>query len=128
MTTTIEINETEWTATTAYYARYFALYALLMKIGVKSEIHDCTINIAQLLANHKILNQKLVNDIEEAKQTRIDTQYYVTTETNQKQIKQTAENARKFVLSIEQTIENITPNQIDTIRAALKQARQEARK
>ena len=99
-----------------------------MKIGVKSEIHDCTINIAQLLANHKILNQKLVNDIEEAKQTRIDTQYYVTTETNQKQIKQTAENARKFVLSIEQTIENITPNQIDTIRAALKQARQEARK
>ena len=40
MTATMEINETEWTATAAYYARYFALYALLMKIGVKSEIHD----------------------------------------------------------------------------------------
>jgi uncharacterized protein (UPF0332 family) len=69
MTATIEINETDWTATAAYYARYFALYSLLMKIGAKSEIHDCTTNIAQLLANHKILNQKLVDDIEEAKQT-----------------------------------------------------------
>jgi uncharacterized protein (UPF0332 family) len=64
----MQINETEWTATTAYYARYFALYALLMKIGAKSEIHDCTINIAQLLANNNILQQKLIDEIEQAKQ------------------------------------------------------------
>jgi uncharacterized protein (UPF0332 family) len=87
MTATIQINEADWTATTAYYARYFALYALLMKIGVKSEIHDCTINVAQLLANHGILPQKLVDDITEAKQTRIDTQYYVATDVSQKQIR-----------------------------------------
>jgi uncharacterized protein (UPF0332 family) len=68
MTATMQINETEWTATTAYYARYFALYALLMKIGAKSEIHDCTINIAQLLANNNILQQKLIDEIEQAKQ------------------------------------------------------------
>jgi len=121
MTAALQINETEWTATTAYYARYFALYALLMKIGVKSEIHDCTINIAQLLSNHGILHQKLFNDIAEAKQTRIDTQYYVATELNQKEIKQNAETARKFVLEIEQTIENITPEQINSVRTQLKQ-------
>ncbi len=78
MPATMQINETEWTATAAYYARYFALYALLMKIGAKSEIHDCTINVAQLLANHNILQQNLVDDIEEAKQTRIDAQYCVS--------------------------------------------------
>lgn len=72
MTAALQINEADWTATTAYYARYFALYALLMKMGVKSEIHDCTINLAQLLANHGILRQSLVNDIAEAKQERID--------------------------------------------------------
>src|SRR3989304_4742775 len=71
MTATMQINETEWTATAAYYARYFALYALLMKIGVKSEIHDCTINIAQLLANHGILRQKLVDEVAEAMHTGI---------------------------------------------------------
>jgi uncharacterized protein (UPF0332 family) len=128
MTAALQINEADWTATTAYYARYFALYALLMKIGVKSEIHDCTINMAQLLANHEILRQNLVNDLTEAKQTRIDTQYYVATELNQKEIIKNAEKARKFVLEIEQTIESITPKQINTIRALLKEAREAAKK
>jgi uncharacterized protein (UPF0332 family) len=121
MTAALQINEADWTATTAYYARYFALYALLMKIGVKSEIHDCTINVAQLLANHGILSQSLVNDIAEAKQARIDAQYYVATELNQKEIKKNAETARKFVLEIEQTIENVTSKQISTIRTYLKE-------
>jgi len=128
MTAALQINEADWTATTAYYARYFALYALLMKMGVKSEIHDCTINVAQLLANHRILSQNLVNDIAEAKQTRIDTQYYVATQLNQKEIRKNVETARKFVLEIEQTIENTTTKQINTIRTLLKKAREAARK
>ncbi len=33
----------EWAVSASYYARYFAVYALLQKIGVKCEIHDCTI-------------------------------------------------------------------------------------
>ena len=127
MTAALQIQETDWTATTAYYARYFALYALLMKIGVKSEIHDCTINIAKLLAKNKILNPHLINDITKAKQTRIDTQYYVAKELTQTDIKNNAEAARKFVLEIEQTTENITPEQINTIRAQLKKALETAK-
>ncbi len=38
-----EKDEIDWIFTTAYYARYFAFYALLQKCGIKSEIHDCTI-------------------------------------------------------------------------------------
>ncbi|MEA2003961.1 MAG: hypothetical protein U9O53_03295 [archaeon] len=30
---------------TAYYACYNALYSILMKCGIKSEIHDCTIEL-----------------------------------------------------------------------------------
>jgi len=127
MTAALQIKETDWTATTAYYARYFALYALLMKIGVKSEIHDCTINIAKLLAKNKILNPHLINDITKAKQTRIDTQYYVAKELTQTDIKNNAEAARKFVLELEQTTENITPEQINTIRAQLKKALETAK-
>ena len=128
MTAALKINEPDWIATTAYYARYFALYALLKKIGVKSEIHDCTINVAQLLVNHGIIGKRLVTDIAKAKQTRIDTQYYVATELNQEQIKQNAENARKFVLEIEQAIENITTKKINTIRTLLKEARETGKK
>jgi uncharacterized protein (UPF0332 family) len=116
MNATLQIKETDWTATTAYYARYFALYSLLMKIGIKSEIHDCTIAIAKLLAQKGILNEDLVNDISTSKQIRIDTQYYVERELNKASIKRNATNARKFVLRVEKAIENVTPDQIETIR------------
>lgn len=37
----------EWQISSAYYAMYFSLYALFMKIGLKSEIHKCTITFMQ---------------------------------------------------------------------------------
>ena len=58
-----------------------------MKIGVKSEIHDCTINVAKLLSKIGILNPRLIDDVKKAKQTRIDTQYYVEKELAQTDIK-----------------------------------------
>jgi uncharacterized protein (UPF0332 family) len=67
MTAAAKINETDWILTTAYYARYFALYALLTKIGIKSEIHDCTINLAKLLSDNGILNHPLIRDLSKAK-------------------------------------------------------------
>ena len=32
----------DWKISTSYYTLYFSVYALLMKIGVKCEIHSCT--------------------------------------------------------------------------------------
>ena len=116
MNATVQIKETDWITTTAYYARYFALYALLTKIGIKSEIHDCSIAIARLLAENGILGEDLVNDISNSKQVRIDTQYYVGIELNQASIKRNVENAQKFVLEIEKVIENITPDQTENLR------------
>lgn len=120
MNAALQIKETEWITTTAYYARYFALYALLMKMGIKSEIHDCSIAIAKLLTEKRILSENLVKDIANSKQIRIDTQYYVERELNQIEIKRNVENARKFVLEIEKLIENITPDQIENIRNLIK--------
>jgi len=37
----------DWQLITAYYAIYHSLYSLLMKIGVKCEIHSCTIEFAK---------------------------------------------------------------------------------
>ena len=120
MTAAQKIHETDWILTTAYYARYFALYALLMKMGVKSEIHDCTINMAKLLAIHGVLAVGLVEDIAEAKQTRIDTQYYVEQEQDSKIVLSSPHAARKFVLETEKIIENLTPQQANIIRENLR--------
>lgn len=123
MNAALQINETEWIMTTAYYARYFALYALLMKSGVKSEIHDCSIAVARLLAREGILTENLVTDISQAKEMRVDVQYYVTRELEQGKVRRNVESARKFVLEIEKAIENITTEQIESIRNTLNQFR-----
>jgi len=120
MNAALQIRETDWILATAYYARYFALYALLMKLGIKSEIHDCSIAIARLLAKNKILTQNLVTDIAQAKQTKIDTQYYITKEITQREIRKNVESTRKFVLEIQKSMENITIEQINSIRSKLR--------
>lgn len=119
MTAAVEIGETDWITTTAYYARYFAFYALLMKVGVKSEIHDCTIALARLLARNGILSHTMVDDLSQAKQLRIDSQYYVESELSTSEIKRNVEAARKFVLEIEKILENLTADQITNIRAQI---------
>lgn len=116
MTAAMKIAEYEWVSTTAYYARYFALYALLMKIGIKSEIHDCTINVARLLAKNGVLGDRLVDDLFLAKQARIDTQYYVATDFSSDNLEVNVAGARNFVLEIEKTIDIISDRQIQMIR------------
>jgi uncharacterized protein (UPF0332 family) len=123
MNAALQIKETDWTLTTAYYARYFALYALLMKLGIKSEIHDCSIAVARLLANNKIITPNLVTEITQAKQTRIDTQYYITKELKQEEIKRNVESARKFVLEIQKSIELVSIEQTNNIRNRLRNIR-----
>lgn len=119
MTAAAKINETDWILTTAYYARYFALYALLTKIGIKSEIHDCSIKLAKLLADNGILSPALIKDVAKAKQTRVDTQYYVQTPQTPRTVKANIEAARKFVLETEKAIDNLTPEQVNAVRGQL---------
>ena len=42
------VTKGKWKLITAYYACYSALYALLMKAGIKCEIHDCTFELMEL--------------------------------------------------------------------------------
>jgi uncharacterized protein (UPF0332 family) len=118
-----EIGETDWITTTAYYARYFALYALLMKMGIKSEIHDCSIAVATLLTEKGILRKGLASDISNSKQARIDIQYYVKRELDQASIRKDVENARYFVLELEKVIENLTTDRIQEVRAHMRTLR-----
>ena len=70
----------EWTISASYYAKYFVVYALLSRIGIKCEIHDCTIALFSYLFGNDISSQ-LVQDLRQAKDDRVDAQYYTTTKT-----------------------------------------------
>ena len=43
-------NVGKWKIVTAYYSCYNALYALVIKAGVKSELHDCTLALMHLFS------------------------------------------------------------------------------
>ena len=66
----------DWQLTTAYYTIYHGIYSLLMKIGIKCEIHSCTIEFTKrFLKGH--FSTEDFELIDKAFSARIDSQYYV---------------------------------------------------
>ena len=69
----------DWQLTTAYYTIYNSIYSLLMKIGIKCEIHSCTIKFTKrYLKDH--FTPEDFELIDKAFSARIDSQYYVNRE------------------------------------------------
>lgn len=66
----------DWRLTIAYYVIYYSLYSLLMRIGVKCEIHLCTIEFAKRFLK-RYFSKEDFELIDKAFSARIDSQYYV---------------------------------------------------
>jgi len=62
------VKSEEWRVSIAYYAMYFSAYSLLVRVGVKSQNHDCTIKLVEEFIDAKPLNK--------AHKLRVKTQYY----------------------------------------------------
>lgn len=72
-----ETKSNMWIATTKYYIEYFAVYSVLMKLGIKCEIHECTIALVEFLEKEKIIQEGVSRILERDKELRIDNQYYL---------------------------------------------------
>lgn len=117
----LEKEEVDWIATTAYYSRYFVIYALFQKAGIKCEIHDCTISLMYfLLVEEKIIEEKFYQELQAAKKIRVDLQYYVTEQIDKEKLKKDGGTARDFVLKMEEVIENIKEEQIRVMREKIR--------
>ena len=57
-----EVKSNMWLATTKYYNEYFAVYSVLMRIGIKCEINDCTTSII-LKINQWILTSRIFQSL-----------------------------------------------------------------
>lgn len=104
----ITMNESKghWEVITAYYACYDILYALLMKCGIKSEIHDCSIALMELFG----FSQNDIDFMKTLKSDRIDVQYYL------KEIPLKDKNRVKdFVLRVKDMIKSINSDESDNI-------------
>ena len=89
---TLNQKDFVWATSMIYYAEYYALYSLLLKIGIKSENHECSLEIAEFLID-KPIN---FDDIKRAKKLRIDAQYYLKTASDN-ELQNELKNAKVFV-------------------------------
>ncbi len=111
----IEEKSNMWLATTKYYCEYFAVYALLMKIGIKSEIHECTIELSKFLEKEKIIPKNTSEMLEYDKKLRIDNQYYL----KNRNVEVNFSKLSEFVFSMKNIINTLTFDEIENIRKKL---------
>ncbi len=111
----------DWQISAAYYAIYFSVYAILMKIGIKCEIHACTIEFTkQFLNNH--FSQDELRIITSALKTRIDAQYYTDRNIPDKRYQDLLEYAPRFLVKSKTIILQMEEKEILDIRTRFKEA------
>jgi|SRR3989344_2654430 len=107
-----------WLATIKYYIEYFAAYSLLMRIGIKCEIHECTIALLNLLEENDFIAQGLTKQVEEDKELRIDNQYHL----KNKPVEIDFDVMANFLLRIRERIDSLSAEEIKTIRQKIASA------
>lgn len=110
--TQIKGTGSKWEVIMGYYACYHALYALLMKAGIKCEIHECTLEVLSLIDG---LTQKDFNFLSKLKKQRIDAQYYLKPEKLEDFLA-----VKKFVLKCQEIAESLD---VQLLRRKLDEAR-----
>jgi len=101
-----------WLATTKYYCEYFAFTAVLMKLGIRSEIHECTIALCSMLESEGIIRAGTSTTLEEDKELRIDNQYYL----KNKDVAADHDDLLDFVLEMKRVCETLTSEQTTSVR------------
>ncbi|HLD57210.1 MAG TPA: HEPN domain-containing protein [archaeon] len=99
-----------WATVAIYYAEYYALYSFLQRIGVKCENHACSI-----LATTLLLGEDKTKTINQHKGKRIDAQYYMKVDQENK-IREMLQEAKIFVSMFDETVSKLTENEIKIYR------------
>jgi uncharacterized protein (UPF0332 family) len=107
-----QANSNLWLATHKYYFLYFCTYAVLIKMGIKSEIHDCTISLIKEIERQKIINLNISDKLAFAKIQRINNQYYMKNE----QVNIDEKELTNIFLNTKRLIDNITQQEINKAR------------
>ena len=105
----------EWKISTAYYTLYFSLYSLLMKTGIKCEIHSCTIEFARQFLGEYFTEEDL-SLLESSLKARIDAQYYVDRTVPDGQYQRMVLAAPKFLVRCKSLLQVLDEKKVESIR------------
>ena len=111
----------DWKISTAYYTIYFSLYAILMKTGIKCEIHSCTIEFAKRFFEDFFTEEEIAF-IEDSLKARIDSQYYVDRTVPDEQFNKMMEKTPAFLVNCKSILLKLNEKKINEIRLNFKKA------
>jgi len=111
----IEKVNPKWKTVTAYYSCYNSVYAILMKIGIKCEIHDCTIALMELLG----FDKEEVKFLDSLKKERVDVQYYLKASS----LSIVRNQVLEFLNKCREIIKEMNDDKINKIRIKIKEAK-----
>ncbi len=72
-----------------------------------------------LFIEENLIEKTFYEELQSAKELRVETQYYFIEELDTEKIKEDSKTAKKFVLKMEELIENINEEQIKLLRKKL---------
>ncbi len=109
----------DWKISTAYYSMYFSLYAILMKIGVKCEIHSCTLEFSRRFLN-EYFSEEDCDFLEDSLKARINAQYYVDREVPDEQYQKMIKKSPEILVKCKSVMLQLNEKKINEIRKKLK--------
>ena len=101
----------KWKLITAYYACYNAVYSLLMKSGIRCEIHDCSLDLMELFG----FDVSEIKYLIKLKENRIQAQYYL-----KDILLEDETNVKKFILKCKTLLNDLDSEKIEKIRTKIK--------
>ncbi|MFH0859855.1 MAG: HEPN domain-containing protein [Candidatus Altiarchaeota archaeon] len=112
-------GNTEWEIPSGYYAMYFSVYAILMRLGVKSEIHSCTIEFVRVYLNEYFTDEEM-ELLATSQEARIDAQYYVGRRINIRIHQKIIREAPDLMIKCKNILPKISDSKIGEIREDLR--------
>lgn len=106
----------DWQITTAYYTIYHGVYSLLMKMGIKCEIHSCTIQFTKLFLKNYFTDEDF-ELIDKAFSARINSQYYVNREVPDQNYSLIMKKTPSFLIKCKNIV--LEQNEIDKVRDSI---------
>lgn len=115
-----------WTASTSYYTIYYSLYSLMMKIGIKCEIHQCSFEFMKHFLN--FYSQEDLDLIKMSFETRNDLQYYPDKLVSDNKLDFVKKGAVDFFVKTKEILSKLSEKQIKEIRKKTEEKRDENKK
>jgi uncharacterized protein (UPF0332 family) len=114
----------EWQISSYYYAMYFGLYSIMMKIGVKCENHSCSISFMREFLSNRFLTTE-PDFLMKSMHARVDVQYYSNRQIEDKFYQELVAKSAKFVVKCKEIANSLKQAEIDNIRKRVESLREE---